>query len=75
MILFHAFAIFMVVALAGVPLVRGRASTVTTACGVILVVLSLIAGFSIGLYYMPSALLLLIGAAIVELGRAPARPP
>ncbi len=62
------------VALAAVPLFRGRSSTVTTACGVILVVLSLIAGFSIGLYYMPSALLLLIGAGMVELRRTAAPP-
>lgn len=63
------------IALAAVPLVRGRSSTVTTACGVILVVLSLIAGFSIGLYYMPSALLLLIGAGMVELRGSAPRPP
>ena len=63
------------IAIAAAPLARGRTSTVTTACGVILVVLSLITGFSIGLYYMPSALLLLIGAGMVELGRPAARSP
>jgi hypothetical protein len=63
------------IALAAVPLLRGRSSTVTTACGVILAVLSLIAGFSIGLYYMPSALLLLVGAALVEFRRPAAGPP
>ena len=63
------------IALAAAPLARGRASTATTACGVILAVLSLIAGFSIGLYYMPSALLLLLGAGMVELRRSAARSP
>ena len=62
------------IALAAAPLVRGRSSRVTTTCGTILVALCLIAGFSIGLYYMPSALLLLIGAGLVEL-RSPARSP
>ena len=61
------------VALAAAPLAARRSVIATTVCGTILAVLAVIAGFSIGLYYVPSALLLLIGAAMVEL--RPSRAP
>ncbi len=58
------------IALAGVPLAR-RDTAVTTACGTILTGLSLLFGlFSVGAYYIPSALLLLISAAVIEFGLA-----
>lgn len=58
------------IALAAVPLVR-RDTAVTTACGTILVALALITAlFSVGVYYIPAALLLLFSAGLVEFGYA-----
>ncbi|MGI9080725.1 MAG: hypothetical protein ACR2FZ_00375 [Thermoleophilaceae bacterium] len=58
------------IGLAAVPLVR-RSTTATTACGAILTALALITAlFSVGAYYIPSALLLLVSAAVIEFGLA-----
>lgn len=58
------------IGLAGFPLAR-RDTAVTTTCGAILTGFALIFGlFSVGAYYIPSALLLLISAAVIEFGLA-----
>jgi hypothetical protein len=52
--------------LAAAPLARGGSSRVTAICGAALGGFVLLASFSIGLYYLPSALLLLVGAGLAE---------
>jgi hypothetical protein len=54
------------IALAATPLARDRGTRTCALCGGALAVLALVASFSAGLYYVPSALLLLTGAGLAE---------
>jgi len=60
--------LFVPIGLCAVPLAR-RTTVAATVCGTILAGLSLITAlFTVGAYFMPSAILMLVGAALVELG-------